>query len=423
MYDYLKEIPPTYKQEYKSLINNALPTPFGTQERYDFIKYQLIIIAYREENFIGDCVESLINQTTSPYEFEVLIINNCSKEEEFDNTEIVVKEKLEKYKYDNIHLINVKFPKEIAGAALAAKFGIDVAATRGGWIQYDNFNDGIVSYMGADNRFDNHFVSEILKVFRNPLDYGNPHQENPIGVEENRVDVLVTNMGGNIEYSHSDKILDMSVLNPYIENINIMNDLLGKWYHNNFDINWGVKRDTKVNLDKNLLYRTSDGSSVWPKTFRAKIYNDLGGIEVQPQEEQAIIIKAVLNNCVVRHNVMATYGHIYRLEKPRVPDGSITQILHDSSEAYINNSELKAYKLDYWTMRNNIEKYFYEKTFYENWNPTFFLEEDLDKIMKDSGESYLYFKNKFIYQFQDEIKKIYKKISINKVIDDIKKQI
>ena len=132
MYDYLKEIPPEYKQEYKSLIGKFIPIN-------DSVKYQLIIIAYREENFIGDCVESLINQTTSPYEFEVLIINNCSKEEEFDNTEIVVKEKLEKYKYDNIHLINVKFPKEIVGAALAAKFGIDVALHR--WSKYDNFND------------------------------------------------------------------------------------------------------------------------------------------------------------------------------------------------------------------------------------------------------------------------------------------
>ena len=74
-------------------------------------------------------------------------------------------------------------------------------------------------------------------------------------------------------------------------------------------------------------------------------------------------------------------------------------------------------------MRNNIEKYFYEKTFYDNWNPTFFSEKDLDKIMIESGESYLYFKNKFIHQYQEEINKIYKKISINKVIDDIKKQI
>ena len=149
----------------------------------------------------------------------------------------------------------------------------------------------------------------------------------------------------------------------------------------------------------------------------------MGGIEIQAQEEQAIIIKAVLNNCVVRFNEMATWGTVHRLEKPRVPDGSMTQVLNDSFNAYTNKEELQVYKLDYWTMRNNIEKYFYEKTFYENWNPTFFSEKDLDKIMKDSGESYLYFKNKFIYQFQNEIKKIYKKISINKVIDDIKKEL
>jgi len=414
MYDYLREIPPGYKQEYKSLIDKFIPTN-------DSVKYQLIIMSYKEENFIGECVESLTNQTISPDEFEVLIINNCSYEEEFDNTESVVKEKLERYKYDNIHLINVKFPKEIASAALAAKFGMDVALCR--WGNYENFNDGILSYMGADNRYDNHIVSEILKAFRSPLDYGNPHQENPIGLEENRIDVLVTNMDGNIKYAHSDKIVDMGVLNPYIENVNIMNDLLGKWYYNNFDIIWGVKTGTQAHIDKNLLYRTVDGSPLWPKTFRAKVYDELGGIEIQAQEEQAIIIKAVLNNCVVRFNEMATWGTVHRLEKPRVPDGSMTQVLNDSFNAYTNKEELQVYKLDYWTMRNNIEKYFYEKTFYENWNPTFFSEKDLNKIIEDSGESYLYFKNKFIYQFQNEIKKIYKKISINKVIDDIKKEL
>ena len=414
MYDYLREIPPGYKQEYKSLISKFIPTN-------DSVKYQLIIMAYKEENFIGECVESLTNQTISPDEFEVLIINNCSYEEEFDNTESVVKEKLERYKYDNIHLINIKFPKEIASAALAAKFGMDVALCR--WSNCENFNDGILSYMGADNRYDNHFVSEIFKAFRSPLDYGNPHQENPIGLEENRVDVLVTNMDGNIKYAHSDKIVDMGVLNPYIENVNIMNDLLGKWYYNNFDIIWGVKTDTQAHIDKNLLYRTVDGSPLWPKTFRAEVYDELGGIEIQAQEEQAIIIKAVLNNCVVRFNEMATWGTVHRLEKPRVPDGSMTQVLNDSFNAYTNEEELQVYKLDYWTMRNNIEKYFYEKTFYENWNPTFFSEKDLDKIMKASGKSYLYFKNKFIYQFQDDINKIYKKISINKVINDIKKEL
>jgi len=290
------------------------------------------------------------------------------------------------------------------------------------WGNYENFNDGILSFMGADNRYDNHFVSEVLKAFINPLDYGNPFQENPIGLEENRVDVLVTNMV-DIKYAHSDKIVDMGVLNPYIENVNIMNDLLGKWYYNNFDIIWGVKTDTQSHIDKKLLYQISDGNVLWPKTFRAKVYDELGGIEIQAQEEQAIIIKAVLNNCVVRFNEMATFIHVHRLEKPRVPDGSMTQVLNDSFNAYTNKEELQVYKLDYWTMRNNIEKYFYEKTFYENWKPTFFTSEDLQKIKKDSGESYLYFKNKFIYQFQDEINKIYKKISINEVINNIKKEL
>ena len=413
MYDYLREIPPSYRQEYNSLVVND--NHIG-----DLVKYQLIILSYKEENCIGDCVESLINQTISLDEFEVLIINNCSYEEEFDNTENIVKEKLHKYKYDNIHLINVKFPKEIASAALAAKYGMDFALYR--WKDYVDFNNGIVAFFGADNIFENHYVEEVLNTFRKPSKYENPHQLNPIGDGEDRLDILVTNCDNN-NFSSFDGVINISKLKPYINEIETMNGLLGKWYYNNFDIVWGIKKDKKVNLDENLLYREDDGNVIWPKTFRAKIYNDLGGVEVQGQEEQAIIIKAVMNNCVIKYNDLTNFTHIHRLEKPRVPDGSFTQLLVDSFGAYINKKELQVYKLDYWTMRNNIEKWFYEKKFYDNWKPTFFTSEDLQKIKKDSGESYLYFKNKFIYQFQDDINKIYKKISINKVINDIKKEL
>ena len=413
MYDYLREIPPSYRQEYNSLVVND--NHIG-----DSVKYQLIILSYKEENCIGDCVESLINQTISPDEFEVLIINNCSYEEEFDNTENIVKEKLHKYKYDNIHLINVKFPKEIASAALAAKYGMDFALYR--WKDYVDFNNGIVAFFGADNIFENHYIEEVLNTFRKPSKYDNPYQLYPIGDGEDRLDILVTNCDNN-NFLSFEGVINISKLKPYINEIETMNGLLGKWYYNNFDIIWGVKTDTKSHIDKKLLYRTDDGNPLWPKTFRAKVYDELGGIEIQAQEEQAIIIKAVMNNCVIKYNDLTNFTHIHRLEKPRVPDGSFTQLLVDSFGAYINKKELQVYKLDYWTMRNNIEKWFYEKKFYDNWKPTFFTPENLQKIKKDSGESYLYFKNKFIYQFQDDINKIYKKISINKVINDIKKEL
>ena len=70
MYDYLKEIPPTYKDEYESLVTKLEILPCKST-----VKYQLIIMAYKEEKLIDGCVESLINQTVSPDEFEVLIIN------------------------------------------------------------------------------------------------------------------------------------------------------------------------------------------------------------------------------------------------------------------------------------------------------------------------------------------------------------
>ena len=413
MYDYLKEIPLSFREEYNNLVvnNNVI---------HHEVKYQLVILSYKEENFIGDCLDSLINQTISPNEFEVLIINNCSFEEEFDNTENIVKEKLKKYKYDNIHLINVKFPKEIASAALAAKYGMDYALYR--WNDYVDFNDGIVAFFGADNIFENHYVEEVIKTFKNPSKYGNPHQLNPIGEGEDRLDILVTNCDNN-NFSSFEGVIDILELKPYINQIESMNDLLGKWYYNNFDINWGIKKNKEVNLDDNLLYREDDGNPVWPKTFRAKTYNDLGGVELQSQEEQAIIIKAVLNNCVIKYNDMTNFTHVHRLETPRVPDGSFTQLLVDSFDAYTNKKDLQVHKIDYWTMRNNIEKWFYESKFYDNWKPTFFTEGDLQKIKKDSGESYLYFKNKFIHQFKDDISKIYEKTNINKVINEIKKEL
>lgn len=413
MYDYLKEIPLSFREEYNNLVvnNNVI---------HHEVKYQLVILSYKEENCIGDCLDSLINQTISPNEFEVLIINNCSFEEEFDNTENIVKEKLKKYKYNNIHLINVKFPKEIASAALAAKYGMDYALYR--WNDYVDFNDGIVAFFGADNIFENHYVEEVIKTFKNPSKYGNPHQLNPIGEGEDRLDILVTNCDNN-NFSSFEGVIDILELKPYINQIESMNDLLGKWYYNNFDINWGIKKNKEVNLDDNLLYREDDGNPVWPKTFRAKTYNDLGGVELQSQEEQAIIIKAVLNNCVIKYNDMTNFTHVHRLETPRVPDGSFTQLLVDSFDAYTNKKDLQVHKIDYWTMRNNIEKWFYESKFYDNWKPTFFTEGDLQKIKKDSGESYLYFKNKFIHQFKDDISKIYEKTNINKVINEIKKEL
>ena len=123
MYDYLKEIPPGYKQEYKSLIGKVIPAS-------DSVKYQLIIMAYKEENFIGECVESLTNQTISPDEFEVLIINNCSREEEFDNTESVVKEN---YKLMQLYSpsISVQTKEEIKNIIRNTELTLDKTNTDG----------------------------------------------------------------------------------------------------------------------------------------------------------------------------------------------------------------------------------------------------------------------------------------------------
>ena len=171
-----------------------------------------------------------------------------------------------------------------------------------------------------------------------------------------------------------------------------------------------------------------------PICINSEFSLDLNRLSEKLKTEKEKIIKSFLNKeyfCYMTGFIagMPFLGDIdsnirlSRLETPRVPDGSFTQLLIDSFDAYTNKKDLQVHKIDYWTMRNNIEKWFYENKFYDNWKPTFFVEDDLQKIRKDSGESYLYFKNKFIHQFKDDINKIYEKTNINRVINEIKQEL
>ena len=47
MYDYLREIPLSYREEYNNLVVN-------NSDIKDSVKYQLVILSYKEENCIGD---------------------------------------------------------------------------------------------------------------------------------------------------------------------------------------------------------------------------------------------------------------------------------------------------------------------------------------------------------------------------------
>ena len=48
MYDYLKEIPLSFREQYNNLVvnNNVI---------HREVRYQLVILSYKEENCIGDC--------------------------------------------------------------------------------------------------------------------------------------------------------------------------------------------------------------------------------------------------------------------------------------------------------------------------------------------------------------------------------
>ena len=65
-------------------------------------KLSVIIPVYNVENYIKECLDSIINQTIGIENIEVIIINDCST----DNTENIIKQYTEKY--PSIKLINQK---------------------------------------------------------------------------------------------------------------------------------------------------------------------------------------------------------------------------------------------------------------------------------------------------------------------------
>lgn len=90
-------------------------------------KLTVVVAAYNVQEYIGKCLDSLVNQTYK--DMEILIVNDGSR----DKTEVIVREFEKKYK--NIKLLN----KENGGLSSARNYGIKFA--RGEYIAFVDGDD------------------------------------------------------------------------------------------------------------------------------------------------------------------------------------------------------------------------------------------------------------------------------------------
>ena len=91
-----------------------------------------IVTTFNVENFIEDCVNSIINQKLVPFEYEIIIVDDFS----IDNTRIFLN--LLKKKYLNINLV---FNKKNLGPGISRNIGLKFA--RGKYIIFIDGDDFI----------------------------------------------------------------------------------------------------------------------------------------------------------------------------------------------------------------------------------------------------------------------------------------
>lgn len=92
-------------------------------------KVSVIIPIYNTENYLRECLDSLVLQTIDMNEVEVLLIDDGSK----DSSLLICREYATEYPYFKV------FPQENAGVSAARNFGISRA--RGKYIMYLDADD------------------------------------------------------------------------------------------------------------------------------------------------------------------------------------------------------------------------------------------------------------------------------------------
>ena len=94
-------------------------------------KVTMIVPIYNMENFLADCLDSLVNQTIDPEEMEILLIDDGSP----DNSIDIMREYASKY--PNMKILR----KENEGLSRTRNYGI--ARAKGKYIMYIDADDTI----------------------------------------------------------------------------------------------------------------------------------------------------------------------------------------------------------------------------------------------------------------------------------------
>ena len=97
------------------------------------IKLSVIIPIYNVELYIKRCAESTLNQNLSKDEYEVIFVNDGTK----DNSVEVLNKAIDFEKYPNFHIYN----KENGGLSSARNFGLDKA--HGDYVWFVDSDDWI----------------------------------------------------------------------------------------------------------------------------------------------------------------------------------------------------------------------------------------------------------------------------------------
>ena len=97
------------------------------------IKISIVIPIYNVEHYIGRCAESVLNQKLSKDEYEVIFVNDGTK----DNSVEVLNKAIDFEKYPNFYVYN----KENGGLSSARNFGLDKA--HGDYVWFVDSDDWI----------------------------------------------------------------------------------------------------------------------------------------------------------------------------------------------------------------------------------------------------------------------------------------
>ena len=110
------------------------------------MKFSIIVCAYNEEKVIERCLKSLVKINFSIDQFEVLIINDGSR----DQTESITEDFIHKNKIKNFKHIKIKH----AGLSVARNAGID------------NSNFDIILFIDADAVVDKNILNAYLNTYK-----------------------------------------------------------------------------------------------------------------------------------------------------------------------------------------------------------------------------------------------------------------